>query len=519
VLVTIARFVLEEFDLVDDQSPAMMTAFALSNTIPYPRKLVLKTATPRYYIDRSRAINYEQRTPFYTTIKEKGNLSLTKNTTAILRLSKRFHKICAPVLYETYEFASFAAESFRIKFLPLIGKENAASIRRLRIGLPFGIKTEPSKNIGRYVRMLERDLPRLHLLQVTTVFGRWQWPVTHSPNNTWIESNRGLIWFASWLTRDHSSLKYAVWSEENTVNNNVLDDHYPLDGGWDDRKDVRLTVTFSEDRPVGLKIMEHPAEIQERNAQLFQDEDGKLEGAEIVQPASVGSQRTTAPRANVILQGILLDSYKIRRTGWSALGTKRSCRPYEYQLPGNASDSEGSRPATFTDALVECEEKYFHKKLLDLRLRYPERPLSRPVTDVLYLAALARNLINILEEESMFRGSPPTEFEIPEYEAEIVNEWGDDSAAGDQGSNQDAHAETEEDLTDEGSMPGEESNEYDATSEYEISEPEGVSELEDSEYESAHEYSYEDGNTPEHTTDEVSDNVHRWESDDEGCPW
>ena len=283
----IARFVLEEYELVDDQSPASMTAFALSNTIPYPRKLVLKTATPRYYIDRSRAINYEQRTPFYTTIKEKGNLSLTKHTTAILRLSKRFHKICAPVLYETYQFASFAAESFRVKFLTLIGTENAASIRRLRIGLPFGIKTEPSKNIGKYVRMLERDLPRLHLLQVTTVFGRWQWPVTHSPSNTWIECNRGLIWFASWLTRDLSSLRYALWSEENTVNNNVLDDH--LDEGWDDREDVRLTVTLSTDRPVGLRIMERPAEIQERNAQLFQDEDGKVEGAEIFEPASVGA--------------------------------------------------------------------------------------------------------------------------------------------------------------------------------------------------------------------------------------
>ena len=60
---------------------------------------------------------------------------------------------------------------------------------------------------------------------------------------------------------------------------------------------MRLTVTLSIDRPVGLRIMERTAEIQERNAQLFQDEDGKVEGAEIVEPASVGtssSQHRTA---------------------------------------------------------------------------------------------------------------------------------------------------------------------------------------------------------------------------------
>ena len=226
----------------------------------------------------------------------------------------------------------------------------------------------------------------------------------------------------------------------------------------------------------------------------------------------------------MILQGILLDSYKIRRTGWSALGTKRSCRPYEYQLPPNASSSEASRPATFTDALVECEEKYFHRKLLDFKLCYPARLLSRPVNDVLYLAALARNLLNVLEEEFMFRGSPSALFEIPGYEADIVNAWGGDhagnGAAGDQGSDQDAHAEFEEDLTDDGSTSGgEESNEYDATSEYETSEPEGASELGDSEYESANEYNCENENTPENTTEEVVDNVHRWESDNEGAGW
>jgi hypothetical protein len=60
--------------------------------------------------------------------------------------------------------------------------------------------------------------------------------------------------------------------------------------------------------------------------------------------------------------GLLLDSWKIRRTGWEKLSTHDACWPYAYQLPPTASSSEKNTPSW--DAITNkefCEERLFHR--------------------------------------------------------------------------------------------------------------------------------------------------------------
>jgi hypothetical protein len=64
----------------------------------------------------------------------------------------------------------------------------------------------------------------------------------------------------------HPSLKFVVWSEENTVNSNKLDDVYG--GSYDDRKPVRLTGTMTAERPGGLRMMEDPRSWVQRLSSL-----------------------------------------------------------------------------------------------------------------------------------------------------------------------------------------------------------------------------------------------------------
>ena len=95
---------------------------------------------------------------------------------------------------------------------------------------------------------------------------------------------------------------------------------------------------------------------------------------------------------------ILLDSWKIRRTGFVGLSSKSTCRPYSYQLRDTAANSEASKPLLGTMSVQEqLEESYFHNKFLEqkvaeltavdmdievlrLRSKYPKLALRRAKT-------------------------------------------------------------------------------------------------------------------------------------------
>ena len=58
---------------------------------------------------------------------------------------------------------------------------------------------------------------------------------------------------------------------------------------------------------------------------------------------------------------MLLDTWKIRRTGWFALANYTACRPYPYQLNPCASGSEANKPNILKMTEDELyEELYFH---------------------------------------------------------------------------------------------------------------------------------------------------------------
>jgi hypothetical protein len=141
---------------------------------PYPQKFVFKTATPTYYIDPSRHIDGNKRTPFFTHL-EKGNLSLARGTLSVFQVNKRIQGICARMFYGMYTFQSFSAESFRTRYTANIGQINTSHIRKLRMDLPFPVKTQPSRKIGKNVRLLGLMSHAKHV-EVTTVCERWRYP-------------------------------------------------------------------------------------------------------------------------------------------------------------------------------------------------------------------------------------------------------------------------------------------------------------------------------------------------------
>lgn len=58
---------------------------------------------------------------------------------------------------------------------------------------------------------------------------------------------------------------------------------------------------------------------------------------------------------------LLLDTWAIRQTTWSALATNATCRPYQYQLDPNARSSEVNKPSL--DEMSEdtrIREQYLH---------------------------------------------------------------------------------------------------------------------------------------------------------------
>ena len=176
----------------------------------------LKTARPCYALGTyEQNIDGDRHMPYYTDLSpDAKHLGLEKGTLSLLLVCGQIYQEAAPVLYSAYEFHSISAESFRCCFIKHIGISNTKAIRRLCIGLPHALRTMPSTYLGRYLRMLEQQMPELQEFRVTTRVDRWRWPVTYEPHNIWIESHRGLLLGCSLgHSQDHKVLKYAVWNE------------------------------------------------------------------------------------------------------------------------------------------------------------------------------------------------------------------------------------------------------------------------------------------------------------------
>ena len=115
-------------------------------------------------------------------------------------------------------------------------------------------------------------MPELQEFRVTTRIDRWRWPVTYEPHNNWIESHRGLLWVAAWVTRNHKVLKYAVWDESDTVADRKLDDE----------ANVLDEVKITKVKPSFLHNAERPEDIEKQNRLLLPGEE-----TEAIQPLKV----------------------------------------------------------------------------------------------------------------------------------------------------------------------------------------------------------------------------------------
>ena len=210
---------------------------------------------------------------------------------------------------------------------------------------------------------------------------------------------------------------------------NKVDDERLND--FDNRELVELNVTITSTKPTYLQNMEDAKSIEARNENvdeplwvpngpdhpsgeghyIHNQHDpltGLALGTQIIDPAT----------------SMLLDSWKIRRTGFSGLSTKQTCRPYGYQLRRTARNSEASTPFEAHMTTQELlEEKCFHNKRA-------EQQVVESVAVGMHIEALqlrsqihtARALEkeNVETELVMKSGVPEPE---PELDPESAPEW------------------------------------------------------------------------------------------------
>jgi hypothetical protein len=172
-------------------------------------------------------------------------------------------------------------------------------------------------------------------------------------------------------------------------------------------------------------------------------------GAEIVEPANVSflPDLDLLTCYRLLQQGIILDTYKIRRMGWKALGTKQTCRPYLYQLPPDAKFSEANKPAKITHGKIICEELFFHKKFLQY---VPEDLREKSMGPYEYAEDI--NSEKIDEEELLLCGPPQEEPEADESDdIEDAEEDVDDDGNAD---NNDGSADSGQDEADDDDNTG-----------------------------------------------------------------
>jgi hypothetical protein len=171
--------------------------------------------------------------------------------------------------------------------------------------------------------MLDEQMPLLKSFTITAAFGRWRAPLTSSPGDTWVESHRGILWFSAWVTRSRPILRFAVWDEHNTISGNKLDDEVSTMLG--DRPEPATAVVITSTKPGDLQVSPDPHDLEVRNQELI-DARGEPPGNDDGTTNWTGFDRKPSLPLGVeiikLATRLLLNSWKIRRTGFHSLGTK-----------------------------------------------------------------------------------------------------------------------------------------------------------------------------------------------------
>ncbi|KPI40646.1 uncharacterized protein AB675_10760 [Cyphellophora attinorum] len=380
----------------------------------------LRRAEPKYNKgDWYDLIKGDRFMPRYYDLQNAQNLGLDANDSSVLATSQLLNKLGIEVLYGMYDFASYPCETFRALFARHINPRALRAIRSLTFGLPHALKTMPTTFLPRYLRLLADEMPTLATMKMTTGGGG---PFRQKvPANQVIEKNRGLLLFAAYVTLRHPGLNFATWHEKGTY----LKGHFE----FTDRS-ARIEVIMTAKRPT-LHFMEDPNEIEEANDRLarrqeavkeHEDSFGPFREAFYVLPfcdyeaqlnreafshppgydvesdyydefwdeegVPVAMSLPVAPtlflsRPQIIDKeasmekiipphGLLLDSWKIRRTGWEALAEEDKYRPFRYQIPPESNTSEHNTPKDLHSMPFEsqCDELLRYNK-------YPEEAAEK----------------------------------------------------------------------------------------------------------------------------------------------
>ena len=338
--------------------------------------------------------------PMYDRLKP-SNLGLDPNTLSLFRVNKRISKLGSSILYGSYKFYFHEAEPFRVLFPRQISQKNISLMRSVELGeLPHAVKTMPSRHLPRCLELFGK-MPHLqHLVIYTSTWGR---PRTLDPADFIAEPERGLLLMAAWVTLRHGNLKLAVFEESGTVDFDGV--HHPTARGGVKR------VILTSRRPGNLQHNSDPECVSQYNLQLSEDRlflnrkwydwhksqvayyayarqhkeflifmslweitpFGLLEddfvsreypflNSESQTPIHIepradprlppltveeDERRAEKPRSLQPISGLLIDSYKVRYTGFEALARPSMHSPLLYQLHPNAHDSESNTPRSF----------------------------------------------------------------------------------------------------------------------------------------------------------------------------
>ena len=133
----------------------------------------------------------------------------------------------------------------------------------------------PSRYLAKYLRLLCVQMPALKELILTATIRRYFNAFTDDEGiDTWTEKHRALMYSSAWIMARSRSLKYAVWDEEGTVVDGMLDDlrHKTR---RDDRPLVQISISMYKKKPNFLQVMETPTTVREHMELGSLEEDEK----------------------------------------------------------------------------------------------------------------------------------------------------------------------------------------------------------------------------------------------------
>ena len=374
----------------------------------------LKHATPMYpvgtntnIVDWRQLLRGVDRAPAQASLLKGSKPSLTAGTMSILATCRRLHDLGIAVFYGMYSFRIKHAETFRLNFAKHLRPQKLQAIRTLQIDLPFPLLRHTKTFLPLYLRMFTEEMPYLTFLRIDTPVKRRN--ASGSKFFPAAGTHTALLGLASFITLRHPLLKYAVWKEDHT---------YAHDGvlAFECNR-VNLSVHLSSKRPY-LRWYDDPAARIESNTKLQKSRSvvqSKCKRYEIVmelynrrldtyndflsrqtfhmlspyQPETAdeywdaGGQPKfhfppthppglfltfdeqnlleTEPETIPDPRHLLLDSWKIRRTRYTVESPIEEYRPYRFQLPVTARDSESMTPSQALMSFEElCEENLAH---------------------------------------------------------------------------------------------------------------------------------------------------------------